>query len=162
MEAANAYIVLGPGTGILVAIADMGKGAVAVLIACSLIETGLPEIMVSVSAVGGCNWPLFLGVRGGRGAATALGALMTILSFAPIPLDLMALIVLKLSRSTAVALRFIFIPLLLLAWNLGVNFSLITFSVALLVIIGGSYVLSIWRMHHLEGPEVKKQAVSEG
>lgn len=162
MGAANAYIVLGPRAGIIVAMADMGKGAVAVLIARSLIGTGLPEMMAAVSAVVGHNWPFFSGFRGGRGAATALGALMTILSLATIPLALMSLIVLRLSRSTTVALSFIFVPLPFLAWYVGANSSMITFSVALPVMVGGSHVLSIWRMRHLEGPEVKEQAVSEG
>ena len=65
--AQNAFRQLGAKVGITVGIIDIGKGALAVLIAQA---AGIPLVAVLITgaaAVVGHNWPVFLGVRGGRG-----------------------------------------------------------------------------------------------
>jgi glycerol-3-phosphate acyltransferase PlsY len=92
--ATNVARALGKPWGIGVFVLDAGKGYAAVgplawLVldlmvgapAEGLLRTGLaPLYALAVSA--GHNWPVFLGFRGGRGVATAAGAL---LALAPIP-----------------------------------------------------------------------------
>jgi len=74
--ALNVYREIGPAFGLGVLAADVVKGALAVLIARWL---GLSDIWLCVAgfaAVVGHNWPVFLGFRGGRGAATVMGVLI--------------------------------------------------------------------------------------
>ncbi len=70
-----------PWAGLLVLLADMGKGALAVVVARWL-ELPLPAVLgAGIAAVVGHNWPVFLGFSGGKGAATATG---TVIALAPL------------------------------------------------------------------------------
>jgi glycerol-3-phosphate acyltransferase PlsY len=81
--ATNTFRTLGPGAGLLVAFFDIAKGAVAVWLARLLLpgpaELGpLADAMAAVAAVVGHCWPALHEGRGGRGVATAFGALVFI------------------------------------------------------------------------------------
>jgi acyl phosphate:glycerol-3-phosphate acyltransferase len=70
-----------PFYGVIALAADMGKGALAIYAAQRL---GLDAIWICVAgfaAVAGHNWPVLLGFRGGKGAATIMGVL---LAFMPV------------------------------------------------------------------------------
>lgn len=78
--ATNTFRTLGPGAGLLVALFDIAKGALAVWVARLLIPSPpdlltLAQALAAVCAVIGHCWPAFLEGRGGRGVATAFGAL---------------------------------------------------------------------------------------
>ena len=98
MGGTNVARALGKGWAILTVIADVSKGGVAVLLARDLILPAQVGVATSVSAtcvVVGHNWSLFatvltasvhggklkLIVRGGKGAATAFGAMLMIQPF---------------------------------------------------------------------------------
>ena len=69
---------IGVAVGFAVFAADIAKGAAAVLIAQWL---GLSLIWVFIAgfaAVAGHNWPVFLGFKGGKGAATTMGVLLAL------------------------------------------------------------------------------------
>ncbi len=79
--ATNTFRTLGRGAGLLVAIFDILKGAVAVLFAQLLFTVGgdvrhIAEALAAVGAVAGHCWPPLLQGRGGRGVATGFGALL--------------------------------------------------------------------------------------
>ena len=79
--ATNTFRTLGRGAGLLVAVFDILKGAVAVLFAQLLFTTGgdvrhVAEALAAVGAVAGHCWPPMLQGRGGRGVATGFGALL--------------------------------------------------------------------------------------
>src|SRR5438105_915210 len=82
--ATNTLRTLGPGAAALVAILDVGKGAVAVFLAHALIPAGewrpVAEALAGTFAVVGHCWPVTLQGRGGRGIATGFGALLFIAS----------------------------------------------------------------------------------
>jgi glycerol-3-phosphate acyltransferase PlsY len=70
---------VGPFYGVVGLAADMGKGVLTVYTAKWL---GLETIWVCVAgfaAVVGHNWPVFLGFRGGKGAATIMGVLLALM-----------------------------------------------------------------------------------
>ena len=67
--AANVYRTTGLGLAIAVMVADMAKGAVAVLISGS----GATAVAAGVAAVVGHVYPVWLGFHGGKGVATAGG-----------------------------------------------------------------------------------------
>lgn len=81
--ATNTFRTLGPGAGVLVALFDIAKGALAVWIA-RLIVPSPPDVVhvaqaiAAAGAVVGHCWPAFLEGRGGRGVATAFGGLVFI------------------------------------------------------------------------------------
>ena len=81
--ALNTYRQIGPVYGLGVLAADIGKGALAVLIA-GWLGLSLPWVSAAgFAAILGHNWPVFLKFKGGKGAATVIGVL---LAFMPIPL----------------------------------------------------------------------------
>ena len=118
-----------PGLGVFVA--DMAKGALAVLIAQWL---GIHLYWVFAAgflAVAGHNWPVWLKFKGGQGLATTMGVLVV---FSPIPFAicfgvlLLALLITSNIRLSAVA-GFIFLPPLI--WAFGGGLDIILYSIAL-------------------------------
>ena len=141
--AANVYRNLGPMAGITVGIIDIGKGALAILLARAVMDGAAVQMAAGVAAVAGHNWPFFLQFKGGRGAATALGVLMAFVPVAAIPMGLGALIILIFTRSAIVALSFAFIPLPLLSWFTGASLATISYAILLPVVVGLSHFASI-------------------
>lgn len=79
--ATNTFRTLGRGAGLLVAVFDILKGALAVLFAQFLFTFDndvrhIAEALAAVAAVAGHCWPPMLQGRGGRGVATGFGALL--------------------------------------------------------------------------------------
>ncbi len=73
--ALNAFRATGAGwIGVVVLLLDVGKGMLAVVLAGD--GAGIPTLgLVTACAVAGHNWPIWLGGKGGKGLATAAGAL---------------------------------------------------------------------------------------
>lgn len=61
---------------ILTLIGDMGKGALAVIMAKHFGSPGTFALIAGILAVIGHNWPIFLRFRGGKGIATIAGVLV--------------------------------------------------------------------------------------
>ncbi|HUX38457.1 MAG TPA: glycerol-3-phosphate 1-O-acyltransferase PlsY [Rectinemataceae bacterium] len=90
----NSFRVLGWRAGLLVVIVDVGKGAIAALFIARLGQaSGLPPeilgLLAGALAVVGHVWTVFAGFRGGKGVATAAGALVVL---APLPIGIAALV----------------------------------------------------------------------
>lgn len=149
--AANVYRNVGSIAGVIVAILDMGKGAIAILLAQLVIDGTAVQMAAGVAAVIGHNWPFFLQFRGGRGAAVAVGVLMAFVPIAAIPMSLGGLILLVLTRNTIVGLSFAFIPLPLLAWFTGGSLSTIGYTILLPTIVGLSHFASQRRLSQPQG-----------
>jgi glycerol-3-phosphate acyltransferase PlsY len=73
--ATNVFRVAGRAPALLAVTLDAGKGTAAVLLAQSKVGGGLVVDAAAFAAVLGHVWPVFLGFRGGKGAATGVGAL---------------------------------------------------------------------------------------
>lgn len=71
--AGNTVRQVGALAGAGVAFVDIFKGVAAVLLARALGGGDVGAMLAGVLAVTGHNWPVFLGFRGGRGAATGIG-----------------------------------------------------------------------------------------
>lgn len=78
MGARNVKRSVGWGPGIVVAVMDFSKGAVAVLLARALNLSVGWQVASGAIAVLGHGFPLFAGFRGGQGLAAALGALLAL------------------------------------------------------------------------------------
>ena len=132
----NAYRTLGPRVGVAVGVLDIGKGAVSVLLAKVIAANTGAEMAAGVAAVVGHSWPIFLRLRGGRGAASAVGVFFALLPLVAIPLGIVGLAVLRIARSTTIALGLFMIPLPLLAYFTGASLYLVAYSVGLPVMVG--------------------------
>lgn len=85
--ATNAMRVLGPGAAAAVALADIGKGALAVWLAGAIAGSSAAQAAAALGAVVGHSWPVGLRGRGGRGMTPAVGAtLLLVPMVAPIAL----------------------------------------------------------------------------
>jgi acyl phosphate:glycerol-3-phosphate acyltransferase len=74
--ATNVLRSAGWGPGLVVALADIFKGGIAVLIARALGLDGNLISLVALAAVIGHNFSIFLGFKGGKGVATSFGTVL--------------------------------------------------------------------------------------
>lgn len=77
--ATNTFRTLGLRWSVAVLVIDAIKGAVPILIVMTVWDSPTGEVIAGVAAIVGHQFPLYAGFRGGRGAATALGALIVLM-----------------------------------------------------------------------------------
>ncbi len=141
MGARNAFFQLGAKAGISIFFIDAGKGALAILIAQA---ASLPQgaiLLTGAAAVIGHNWPVFIGFRGGRGEATTIGVLLTLVTQPMLILAGPVLATLAIKKNVTLASTFLFIPLPLVCWLLGVPGVFIAYSIALPCLVGFTHFL---------------------
>src|SRR4030043_295592 len=76
--ATNIFRTAGKGLGILTLVGDLLKGTVPVFIAIQWGESDLWIAIAGLTAILGHVFPIFLGFKGGKGVATALGIYLVI------------------------------------------------------------------------------------
>lgn len=69
----NAYRVLGAKLGILVALMDVGKVLLALILTRCLYGSDITMALAALGAVTGHNWSVYVGFRGGKGIAVSIG-----------------------------------------------------------------------------------------
>lgn len=78
---ANVMRTAGKAAGVMVFVADVGKGAGAALIAWAIFGSGAATlnaaiVVAALAAIIGHNWSVYIKFQGGRGVTTAMGGLM--------------------------------------------------------------------------------------
>ena len=102
--ATNTLRVLGWKLGLVVLIADVVKGILAVAFAHLVTNGSVTAMALSgLFAVIGHNWPVYFSFRGGKGVATTIGVLMTIAWVPSIYAALVALVLLVFTRYVSLA-----------------------------------------------------------
>lgn len=154
--ATNVLRVVGKGPALVVFAVDVGKGAVAVLLAKALLEPlGLPlgqgaavvdswVVAAGLAALAGHIWPVWLGWKGGKAVATGLGMLLGLAW--PVGLACFGIFLTVLSMSRIVSLSSVVaavsLPLLMLGWfrdnAMGVRWPYLVLAVI-------TTVLVVWR-----------------
>ena len=163
LGAGNAYRVIGPKVGLLVGAADIGKGAVAVLIARGISGSTGVEMAAGVAVVTGHNWPIFLQLRGGRGAASTVGVFMALFPLLAIfPISVLALALLPVLKRATLVISVVLIPLPLLAWLTGASYSLIAYSVGLPMVVGVRHYLTSRNPPRLKEEQAGAEALPQG
>ena len=152
----NVFRHAGMGAGIATLIAEVGKGALAIVVAKLFSVNEWVVFGAGVSAVIGHNWPVFLHFRGGRGLAVVIGALLALLPVEMLIAAAVSLVVLYTTRSSIWFGVAMFIPLVLLCLLFRERISLIIYSAALPCLSGLAH---LWTTRHLS-PEEQKEAVS--
>jgi glycerol-3-phosphate acyltransferase PlsY len=146
----------GLGPGIATLVADVGKGALAIMVAKLLSVDELVVFGAGMAAVIGHNWPVFLRFRGGRGLAVVIGVLLAVLPVEMLIAVAISLLALYYSRNTIWFGVAMFIPLILLSVIFKERISLIIYSGALPCLAGLAH---LWTTRHLSTEE-QKEAVS--
>jgi len=146
----------GMTAGILTLVADVGKGALAIVVAKLLQVNELVIFGAGVAAVIGHNWPVFLRFRGGRGLAVIIGALLALLPLEMIIAAAISLLVLYFTRNTIWFGVAMFIPLVVLCILFRERLSLIVYSVALPCLAGLAHLLTTRNLT----PGEQKEAVT--
>ena len=72
----NVFRTVGPTSAVLVLICDMLKGIIAVALVNYFFQNPELDVVTALGALLGHNYSLFLGFKGGKGAATGLGLLV--------------------------------------------------------------------------------------
>jgi len=135
--AANAFQQLGAKVGVAVGIVDAGKGALAILIAQTADIRQTAVLLTGAAAVIGHNWPVFIGFRGGRGESTTIGVLLTLITQPMLIVGGVAIVAFFITRRVILGQGpFLFIPLPLVCWWLGVPGMLIAYGIALPCLVG--------------------------
>ena len=160
--AGNAYRIIGPKAGIAVGAADIGKAAIAVLVARVVTGSMGAEMAAGVAAVAGHNWSIFLQLRGGRGAASAVGVFIALVPIPAIPLALVSLLLLPIVRSATVVLGLLMIPMPLLVWITGASYYIVAYSVALPVMVGVRHYFGTRKLRSLKQDQAGGQPLPQG
>ena len=142
--ALNTYQQVGTWRAMPVLIVDAGKGMLAVLVPIWL---GAPHWTVSVTTtlvVAGHNWPVFLGFRGGKGAAAIFGVslalvpVLTLITLAPVVLIVLAV------RNVVLGVAFGFLMLNILLLVSGRDAEQVALCMFLTLMVSVTYLVSIW------------------
>lgn len=76
--ATNVARVMGLKAGVLVAVFDILKGYLGVLVGQAILGSGASAVilLVAIAAIAGHDWSIFLGFSGGKGVATTFGVIL--------------------------------------------------------------------------------------
>ena len=99
----NVFRTVGSKTAVLVLIADMVKGIVAVAIVHYVFNSPYLDVATALGALLGHNYSIFLGFKGGKGVATGLGILVFLLPKTSGAVLLLWIIVVALTRYVSLA-----------------------------------------------------------
>jgi len=133
--AVNTLREIGLVPGLLVLVADIAKGSLAVIIALWLDLSLILVLVAGFAVVVGHNWPVFLKFKGGKGAAATIGVL-----FALVPLEfaislalILTIIVITSNVRLAVVVGLLVLPLII--WQINGSGMLIAYSVAMFLFL---------------------------
>ncbi|MCX7568947.1 glycerol-3-phosphate 1-O-acyltransferase PlsY [Tumebacillus sp. DT12] len=142
--ATNTLRVLGPKWAATVLLLDLMKGVFAVLIARWIGATDTFVVLTGVAVIAGHNWPLFFNFRGGKGVATTIGVMFSLLPLEATAAAIIGLIVLAFTRYVSLG-SMVFatlIPLLIVLAETMFDWEI---SRAYLVFSVVAAVMTIWR-----------------
>ncbi len=148
--AGNAGRLWGARIGLLVGAIDVFKGMTAVLVAWWFLDAPEGPMLAGILAILGDAWPAYLQRRGGRGGAVAGGVLLALFALFAVPVGLVALAVLWLTRNTTLALAVYYILVVILTAVLALfsdlySASLAAYALAVPVLVGVIHFLSLRR-----------------
>ncbi|TSB46900.1 glycerol-3-phosphate 1-O-acyltransferase PlsY [Alkalicoccobacillus porphyridii] len=137
--ATNTLRVMGKGPAISVLALDIAKGIAAVWIGV-FIGSGndLVPALAGLAAILGHNWPIYFGFRGGKGAATTIGVIATLVFIPALIAGVVAIASIFITRYVSLgSLLFVILTpvttwLLLSTFDYPIEFFYLTLAVALL------------------------------
>jgi acyl phosphate:glycerol-3-phosphate acyltransferase len=142
--------------------ADIGKGALAIVLTRALAGGGLIVLIAGGVVVAGDIWSPFLRFRGGRGVATTIGVLLVLLP-REISITLgLAGISLLVTRHSIWCTVVLFVPVPLLCLLLGESHLLLAYSMALPCLSGVAHWMSTRHLPMEAQAEARRFWISPG
>ena len=141
--ALNTYHQIGAWAGLLVLGADAAKGALAVGLP---FWAGAPDWALFITAplvLAGHNWPVFLGFRGGKGAAAILGMSLALVPWLTLMTLLPAALVALLLRNVVLGTAFGFVLLNTLLAATGQGPEMVGLCILLTGLVTATYLFAI-------------------
>jgi glycerol-3-phosphate acyltransferase PlsY len=136
MGAANVFREVGRWKGIIVWAADVAKGAGAVLIAIAL-NVSQPWVLgAGFAAMVGHNFPVYIGFRGGIGAATFMGIFLVLAPETMIIIFVLMAIPFLIAHRIIVAIMAAAPVFPVMLWAFERSWILVVYAVALLLFMG--------------------------
>ena len=143
--ALNTFHHVGPRSALVVLGTDALKGALAILLAIWIGDSLWYCFAAGLAVVAGHNWPLFLGFRGGKGAATLLGVSLAVLPIPTLVALIPAILVTYALRNLVLGAAVGFILVNVLAVTTGQDWRQVFLCLLLTSIVTGTYVGRSWR-----------------
>ncbi len=167
MGAMNVFYQVGPAEATLVTLADLGKGIGAILLVRWLLGKDLISPfdfltgLTATAAIVGHILPVFLGFRGGKGAATAIGILIFLMPWAVPFLFVFFGIALLVTRNPTFSYGLLLIVFPLVAGFIYVDhydapLSLVFYSIGVGIFLGIQYVPRLREIHSKAGRDWRK------
>lgn len=142
--ATNTLRVLGVGPAITVLLLDVVKGVLPVLLAMLFTDAAFVHVLTGFAAILGHNWPIYFGFRGGKGVATSIGVLVSLVFLPALLAGVVAIASIFITRYVSLGsllfavLTPIALVLLMLIPSFSYPFEYMLFTVILAV-------MSLWR-----------------
>ena len=135
--ATNVLRVVGWRAALPVFLLDMLKGFLAVIIARLVIDVPAVYLGAGFLAMLGHSYPVFLGFRGGKAAATAIGVMAALSGWALLIMALVALVAVALTRyvSFGSIVGALLVPLIFLILGYELPYVIFGIATALLIIV---------------------------
>ena len=136
---ANVWREIGPKAGLITFMIDIGKGTGAVIGTQMYMESFIAPFVAGFAAIIGHNWPPYPRLRGGRGAATLLGVLVSIWPFAGFLLGMAGILLWIVTRSVLPSLALFYIAFPAVSWMTGASLLIVTLSIPLMIVVGATH-----------------------
>ncbi len=135
--ATNVLRVVGWRAALPVFLLDMLKGFLAVIIARLVIDVPAVYLAAGFLAMLGHSYPVFLGFRGGKAAATAIGVMAALSGWALLIMALVALAVVALTRYVSLGsiIGALLVPIIFLILGFDLPYIIFGIATALLIIV---------------------------
>jgi acyl phosphate:glycerol-3-phosphate acyltransferase len=167
MGAMNVFYQVSPPDAVLVTLADLGKGVGAILLVRWLLGKELISPfdfvtgLTATAAIMGHIFPVFLRFRGGKGAATAIGALIFLMPWAVPFLFTVFAISLLITRNPTFSYSLLLIAFPFVAGFIYVDhynepLSLVFYSAGLGIFLGIQYIPRLKEIHGKAGGDWRK------
>jgi len=156
--ATNIFRVLGPRPAFWVFITDAAKGVAGVFIGLALLHTPVAALLGGIGAIAGHNWSVFLGFKGGRGVATALGVIAVLVPKVTAIVFLIWALIVYFTRYVSLGsiVGALFAPFLI--WLFGERTEYLYFGIVAAIFVIARHRPNIERL--LKGEELKIKAGS--
>lgn len=152
MGAMNVFYEVGFLWGVIVLIVDIGKGVTAMAIAERLGVNQYAYMATGLVAVLGHSFPIFLGFKGGKGGATAIGVLIYLMKPWAVLIDAGAFgLLLLITRAPTISYSLAFICYPFISWFMFHRWDWIIFAVLLVMVPLIKYIPRIKEMRDRAG-----------
>jgi len=141
--ALNTYQQAGAWAGLTVLLVDTAKGVLAVTAPRLMGVDDWSLFITTPLLIAGHNWPVFLGFRGGKGAASILGISLVIVPWLTFITAGPSILVMLLLRNVVLGAAFGFIMLNVLLWATGQGAQQVGLCLLLTLLVTGTYLVNV-------------------